>query len=225
MKFVFTFFALVTASLIAQLPVQALTYTYSETVDAASASILRGSSGDSLNLALPSATIPVQVGDTVTGTISFENNQAVLLSGNTATSSDIINLEFAATPASSGSSYVINNYTIQLNGIDGQLSASNPFTSLSSGGAVAASWFQFYPNETDFSFTSLSYSITLTTAANLSALKPIELSVEAPTVAVVPEPSTWASLLCGVSLLACWQLRKRSVGRTAIQCPYEMQDT
>jgi hypothetical protein len=202
--------------LVAALPAQATAYTYSATLDLSSATIsnLPGGGGGTLTFTFPGGqpTFPLSVGDTLSGTLTFD--QAVTVTPtNPGPSSGNFHFYLTAASATNNSS----SDEVQLDGVSSTPLSDNPTSGTSSGGGYGITWGGEISTAT-FSFTGLTYSMTVTSSnANGTAYSPSSLSFMTNfgnlSLTTTPEPNPLD--LFGAGLAAVLLLRWARRGRPA----------
>jgi hypothetical protein len=188
---------------------EATDYNYSGTIDATSGVFESGE----LVYDLPAPSLNLALGDTVSGTFTFANNQEVSVSGNTLNSSDVVQLGINA----SNTDAVTTSGTFTLLGVQGSLTSANPAAAGSAGSGIASGFYQYYPEDSNFSFSGFAYSLSITSETSTYTTGGASFIVSAPAVSFgeAPEPTIWALLLGGLGLLALRQVRTRQRRITA----------
>jgi hypothetical protein len=200
-------------------PAEAADYTFSDTLDISqSPTVLSGNSNQLDNFYL-SGSLPsfdLQPGDTISGTITFANNQALTLTGNPSATDYYLSLLF---PTSATSPYLTGSSTITLLGVTGSLTSPNPESqSTGPGNSVLSVEDGGISTGSSFSFTGFTYELTLPIGSQaVDDVTPSYLQVgqigsaaNFLSVGSAPEPSTWALMLCGLGVLA-YIAHRRSV--------------
>lgn len=156
--------------------------------------------------------IELQSGDRLTGAVSFADGVAISVKGG------FLWLEVGFF-GNAGTDFT---GTVTLTGLTGSHAFPNPYTMPPHllGNAVVAALVMAHDDPTqDFSFTGFSYELSVLAitprGATTSGAVPFSLgvvSVEAGSVALVPEPAPGALLAAGLAALA-WRGRPRATGR------------
>ena len=148
--------------------IEAANYTYSTTLDLSKGSFIlfynKGvpTSQFNENLPQPGSRFTLNPGDSVSGAILFTNNESMVMTNSTGTTSDsdyVCIVFIQSSPSNNASCH----FSIKLLGVSGQLNSPNPSTGMS-GSVYPASLFQqaVMPQVTtsNVSFRGFTYSIT-----------------------------------------------------------------
>lgn len=142
----------------------------------------------------PPPSLTLGQGDTVTGTVLFDNNEALSVQ----TGGNLTSLQFNLLASQQNPGFPAFTSTFTLLGVEGNLDAPNPSSDTQTGVNTVAAEDPNIANST-FSFTGFTYSITLTGGAPTSytpnaffIMNPSQVSVVA-----APEPSTLGLLIFG----------------------------
>ena len=187
--------------------VRAANYTYSSTLNLASSTVVPDGAYEFNSFSFPGGqpTYTLNDGDTISGTISFANNQRLRILDSDGSHFEYLMVRFS--PQGSSSSEV--NTTIELLGVTGLLNGSNPQPRSNSGNTVVAALF-FGITPSEVSFSGFNYSITLrpgNTGNNIYQPSDLGIYAAANSVSVIPEPSVWG--LISVVTLGICGFRKR----------------
>jgi hypothetical protein len=194
---------------------RAADYSYSGSVDLSQSPMSVSGSTlqlDDFSLSGSMPSFNLVPGDSISGIITFANNQALTLTGNPS-ASDFVDFIFDTGFEPNGLTF---SSTVTLLGVTGSLTSTNPSSfpdGLSNGGIGAESG--AITTASSVSFTGFSYEVTLTGTQAVSDVAPLYLQVGQNgsganfiSVGSAPEPSTWTLMLCGYASLACLSRRR-----------------
>ena len=165
-------------------------YTYSTTIDLSSATIQTTGPTSFLAFNFPAgaSAIPLGVGETISGTITFD--QILTLTDFYPPSPGNFNLTFIFQENQQG--ITADAYTFELDGVQGMSKFDNPTSGTGSGGGIVLGDGGFWSSDT-LSFTGFTYSATVTSSFS-SAYTPAAFDLMADfstaSLSPVPEPST-----------------------------------
>ena len=196
------------------LTARAAVYTYSSTLDLSSGTVYPDGSYVYDQFLFPGGqpTYSVVDGDTITGTITFANNQRLKILDPNGSYSEYMSFRFFP----QGSSSSVFTSSVHLLGVTGNLTGSNPQSVGPSFGntVIGATFFGMTPDEV--SFSGFDYSVTLgsgNTGNNVYHAYDVEIHAAANSVEVVsgvPEPSRTLLLFGGLCGVASRRRRKRN---------------
>ena len=183
-------------------PAQATDYTFSQTLDLSQATVYDYDTRSTVysQFSLPLTTFTLNVGDTISGTISFDSGQSITVDNLEGPS--FILLNFLPGYSDFGPNDTSTSH-ITLTGVTGNLDAPNPSSYSESGDGLGAT--DSSNVATSFSFTGLTYEITvadLISSPENESPYDFQVYTGDGTVSVnLPEPNSWALLLVGACLL------------------------
>jgi hypothetical protein len=184
-------------------------YSFSDTLDLSQSPAVISGSSDQLDNFYFSGSLPsfdLETGDTISGTITFANNQLLTLTGNPSATDYYLSLLF---PTAASSTYLTGLSSVTLLGVTGSLTSPNPDAyETGPGNSILAAEDSGISTASSFSFTGFSYSVTLTSSQAVSDVSPsyvqlgqIGSNANFLTVSDAPEPSAWALMACGIGVL------------------------
>jgi hypothetical protein len=200
-------------ALLPAIPARATAYTYSTSVDLSSPSVQSEGQVELLTFSLPSGqpSFPLAVGDTLSGTITFDQTMSFTNSNTFASSENLMLVLTGSTGVSIGSSQ-----NVQLNGVTGSLATSNPQSSTDTGNnslfitytGIPAFTSSGAPGSSQVAFTGLSYSLTVTSEGTTGiSYIPSQLTVMAPVgdFSATPEPKPLGLFAAGLAAVLLLQ--------------------
>jgi len=148
-------------------------------------------------------------GDTITGQISFANNARVTL--NDVGSNEYVILYW--TPSVIGPTFASTSVA-SLTGVQGDYVGQSPQTVMSAGCCLATYVGLGNLTNSSFSFTGLQYSLTLTQGSG--SFDANQFTTTAGSIAAVPEPASWATMVAGFGVAGMALRRRRALHRLTV---------
>jgi hypothetical protein len=194
-------------------PAEAANYTFNETFDLSLVSVDNEFYPSVSDLFFGETSPPsfqLNVGDTLSGTISFANDQQLGVAVSNPVDPNYFNFLIPMNDFTYGT---ILTYTesVTLLGVQGNLVPANPDVNeadSSSNGAINVG--EDPLTTSSVSFSGFDYSITLTSAPDDSSFTPGNLVAvgDDVTASEAPEPASWALILCGAGSFAYLSYRR-----------------